>query len=243
MFVLSLLWFLFFFIINIKITLVHVDEEKVQTDIQQVQEMETERDAPTRGHTATQFVDRVKHLYKFKHVCVCVSLLRPPDSSSEAVSVSGVPPGAHMFDYHLGAVFTVDSAAPVELAVAAADHLGASFLHSQAAFVAQSAAAPLLPLAQTLPVLQALPALGAVEAHADVPPTVVRRVLQVDQLGVRDAAERLREGSPTVGAVSRSHAPFVDVQLQGLLVFDLQIVPDLPEVCQLCPAGLDAAAL
>lgn len=67
-------------------------------------------------------------------------------SPSKAVSVSAVPPGAHMFDYNLRAVIAVHSAAPVEFAVAAAHYLRAPLFHPQAAFMAQPAAAAPLPL-------------------------------------------------------------------------------------------------
>lgn len=148
-----------------------------------------------------------------------------------------------MLDYNLRAVFAVHLAAPVEFAVAAAHHLRAPLLHPQAAFVAQPAAAPLLPLGQTLSVLHALAPLGAVQPQAAVRPAVVRRVLHVDELCRGDAAESVRDGAAVVRAVASSHALFVDVQLLGLAVLDLQVVANFSEIRQLRPAGLDTAAL
>lgn len=164
-------------------------------------------------------------------------------SPSEAVSVGAFPPGAHVFDYHLGAVVAVHLAAPVEFAVAAAHRLRAPLLHPQAALVAQPAAAPPLPLGQAVSVLHALAALGAVQAQAHVPPAVVRRVLQVDQLRLVDAAERVHDGTAAVRAVAGAHAPLFDVQLLGSIVLDLQVVANFSEVRQLRPARLHAAAL
>lgn len=164
-------------------------------------------------------------------------------SPSKAEPIGAFPPGAHVFDYNLGAVVTVHRAAPVEFAVAAAHHLRAPLLHPQAALMTQPAAAAPLPLAQTLLVLHALPALGAVQSQADVSPTIVRRVIQVDELRLRDAAQRVHDGTLVVRAVASPHALFVDVELLGLTVLDLQVVSNLSEVWQLRPAGFDAAAL
>lgn len=116
-----------------------------------------------------------------------------------------------MLDYDLRAVLAVNPAAPVELAVAAAHHFGAPLLHSQAALVAQPAAAPALPLAQARSVLQALPALRAVEPQAVVPPAVVGRVLQVDELRLGHIPERVHDGCPAVRAVYSPHTLLVDV--------------------------------
>lgn len=91
--------------------------------------------------------------------------------------------------------------------------------------------------------LQTLTALGAVQPQAGVRPAVVWGILQVDELCLSDAAERVRDGSAVVRAVASSHAFFVDVQFLGLAVFDLQVVTDFSEIRQLRPAGLDAAAL
>ncbi|TNN29636.1 hypothetical protein EYF80_060218 [Liparis tanakae] len=133
--------------------------------------------------------------------------------------------------------------APVELAVAAAHRVRAPLVHAQAAFVAQPAAAAPLPRGEPVRVLHALPALGAVQAQAGVPPAVVRGVLQVEELRLRDAAERVHHGAPVVRAVAGAHALSVHVQLLRLVVLAPQVVADLPEVGQLRPAGLDAAAL
>lgn len=95
-------------------------------------------------------------------------------SPSVAVRIRAVPPHARVFDHHPLAVVAVHRAAPVEFAVATARDLRAPLLHPQAAVMAQPAAAAPLPLRQTLFVLHALPALCAVQAHADVPPAVVR---------------------------------------------------------------------
>lgn len=127
-------------------------------------------------------------------------------SSSEAVPVGSVPPGAHMLDYNLSAVVAVHPAAPVELAVAAAHDFRAPLLHPQAAFVTQPAAAAPLPLARPVPVLHTLTALGAVQSQADVPLAVVRGVLQVDELRLGDAAQRVHVGALVVRAVASSHA-------------------------------------
>lgn len=148
-----------------------------------------------------------------------------------------------MLDYDPRAVLAIHPAAPVELAVAAAHHLRASLFHSQAALVAQPAAAPALPLGQPGSVLQTLPALRAVEPHAGVPPTVVGRVLQVDELCLGNTAKRVHDGTPAVGAVSGPHAPLVGVQLLRLGVFDLQVIADFSKIGQLRPARLQAAAL
>lgn len=151
-------------------------------------------------------------------------------SPSVAVCLSSLPPGAHVLHYDLGAVVTVDLAAPVEFAVAAAHHLRAPLLNFQAAVMTQPAAAPSLPLGQTLSVLQALPALGAVQTQADVPLAVVRRVLQVDQLCLGDAAERVHYGTSVVRAVGSSQPLFVDVEFLSLAVLDLQVVANFSEV-------------
>lgn len=152
------------------------------------------------------------------------------ESPSEAVSIGSFSPRAHVFDYNVGAVFTVHLAAPVELAVAAAHHLRAPFFHPQAAFVAQPAAAPFLPVRQPVSVLHALPALGTEQPQAGVPPAVVRGVLQVDELRLSDAAEGVRDDAALVRAVAGSYALFVHVHFLGLAVLYLQVVADVSEV-------------
>lgn len=164
-------------------------------------------------------------------------------SPSKAMSLTSFPPGAHVFHYNLRAVVTVHLAAPVEFAVAAAHYLRAPLLHPQAAFMTQPAAAPPLPLGQTLSMLHTLPALGAVQPRAGVPPAVVRRVLQVDELCLGDAAERVHDGTSVVRAVASPHTLFIDVQFLGLAVLGFQIVANFSEIGQLCPTGLDTAAL
>lgn len=162
-----------------------------------------------------------------------------PVSPSEDVSLGGVPPGAHVFDHHLRAALAVHRAAPVELAVATAHDLRAPLLHPQAAVVTQPPAAAPLPLAQAVLVLHALPALGAVQAQAGVRPAVVRRLLQVDELRLGDASQRVHDGALVVRAVEL----FVQVQLLGFVVLGFQVVSDLSEIGQLRPAGSNAAAL
>lgn len=78
--------------------------------------------------------------------------------------------------------------------------------------------------------LHTLPALGAVKPQADVLLTVVRGVLQVDELCLGDAAQRVHDGTLVVRAVASPHALFVDVQLLGLTVLDLQVVSDFSEI-------------
>lgn len=76
----------------------------------------------------------------------------PPRPLRAATEVLGDPPAA---------LLAADSAAPVELAVAAGHGLGATFLHRQPAVPAQPAAAAALPAAQGPPAPQALSAFGA----------------------------------------------------------------------------------
>lgn len=133
-------------------------------------------------------------------------------------------------------------AAPVELAVAAADDLNALLHHSEAAFIAQPAAALSLPQRHVLASLQTLAPLGALESHALVLDAVVRGVLQVNQLCPGDAAKSLRYGTSVVRAVSSPRRLLVHLQFLGVFVLHLQVVAYLSEVGQLHPAGLDAAA-
>lgn len=154
----------------------------------------------------------------------------------------GVAAGAEVLGHRLPALLAPHRAAPVELAVAAGHHLRPPLLHAEAALGAQPPAAPPLPLREVLAGLEALAALGAVVAQAGVPRAVVGRVLQEDELRGVDVVEGLRRGPAAVGAVAGSHPPLVHLQLVGLVVFYLQVVPDLPELGELEPAGLDAAA-
>ena len=170
-----------------------------------------------------------------------------------AVSLPGallcVSLGAHVFDDDLGAVLAVHLTAPVEFTVTAGGHLRAPLLHPQAAVVAQSAAAPSLPLRQAVPpaplllLLETLAALGALEPQGNVLLAVVRRVLQVDELRPGDVPERVRDGASVVRAVRRAHALFIHLQFLGPVVFVFEVEPHVPEVGQLRPARFDAAAL
>lgn len=133
-------------------------------------------------------------------------------------------------------------AAPVKFAVAATDDFDALLHHSEAAFIAQPAAALPLPLGHALVALQALPPLRAMKFQALVFHAVIRRILQVNELRPRDAPESVRDGSSVVCAVAIPHGPLVHLQLLGVRIFDFQIVTDLSEVSKLHPARLDAAA-
>lgn len=155
------------------------------------------------------------------------------------------PPSARavIFGDHLCAFVALDGAAPVELAVAAADGLGALPLHSQAALLAQPAAAPPLPLRRVAPVApNTLPPLGALHPQALVLHAVVRRVLQVNKLRSRDALERERRGRSAARAVPGPRRLLIQLQLPGVFVLLLQEVPHLSEAGQLHPARLDGAA-
>jgi len=182
-------------------------------------------------------------IYIFNFVIFFIWSVGSSVPPSEAGPVRALPPRAQVCHDDLGAVVAVHRAAPVEFAVAAAHRVHAPLVHAQAAFVAQPAAAAPLPRGEPVSVLHALPALGAVQAHAGVPPAVVRGVLQVEELRLRDAAERVHHGAPVVRAVAGAHALSVHVQLLRLVVLAPQVVADLSEVGQLRPAGLDTAAL
>lgn len=160
----------------------------------------------------------------------------------DVVGRSGVAPAAEVLCHQLPALLAPHRAAPVELAVATGHHLGPPLLDPQTALSAQPPAAPPLPLREVLARLEALAALGAMVAQAGVPGAVVGRVLQEDQLRGVDVVEGLCRGPAAVGAVAGSHPPLVHLQLVGLVVFYLQVVPDLAELGELEPAGLDAAA-
>lgn len=154
----------------------------------------------------------------------------------------GVAAGAEVFGHQLPALLAPHCATPVELAVAAGHHLRPPLFHAETTLGAQPPAAPLLPLREVLAGLQALAALGAVVAQAGVPRAVVGRVLQEDELCGVDVVEGLCRGPAAVGAIAGSHPPLVHLQLVGLVVFYLQVVPDLAKLGELEPAGLDAAA-
>lgn len=140
------------------------------------------------------------------------------------------------------AFVTSHRAAPVKFAVAATDDFDALLHHSEAAFIAQPAAALPLPLGHTLVALQALPPLRAMKFQALVFNAVIRGILQVNELRPRDAPESVRNGSSVICAVPIPHGPLVHLQLPRMVIFHFQIVADLSEVSKLHPAGLDAAA-
>lgn len=143
---------------------------------------------------------------------------------------------------NLRAFVAFDRAAPVELAVTAADHLNTLLHHSMTAFIAQPAAALPLPLRQVLAALQTLPPLRAVKFQALVLDAVIRGILQVNELCLGDAPERVRKGSSVVGTVASPRRLLVHLQLLCVFVLNFQVVAHLSEVGQLHPAGLDAAA-
>lgn len=156
--------------------------------------------------------------------------------------IAPVPLCAKVFSHDLRAFLTLDGAAPVELAVTAADSLDLLLLHFEATFMTEPPAASLLPLRQVPSALQTFPALGTVQAQAEVLHAVVRRVLQVDELLACDGAEGVRDGAAVLRTVASSHTSLVHLQLLRLVVFYLQIVAHVPEVRQLHPAGLNVAA-
>lgn len=147
-----------------------------------------------------------------------------------------------IFGHDLRASVTLDRAAPVKLAVAAADDFDALRHHSEAAFIAQPAAALPLPLRHVLVALQTLPPRCALEFQAAVLDAVIRGVLQVDELSPGNVPECVGDGSTVVRTVTGPGRLLVHLQLLCVLVLDLQVVAHLSEVCQLHPAGLDAAA-
>ena len=139
----------------------------------------------------------------------------------------------------LSALLALHRAAPVEFAVAAGHRLGLVLLHGQPALAAQPLAAPLLPFVQVLALLEAFAAFCARQTKSAVFQTVVRGVLQVDQLLARDGAEGVGDGPPAGSAVPGTSQ---EVHLQGPVVLLFQIVAHLPELRQLQPAGLRGAA-
>ena len=124
-------------------------------------------------------------------------------------------------------------------AVAAGHRLGLVLLHGQPALAAQPLAAPLLPFVQVLALLEAFAAFCARQTKSAVFQTVVRGVLQVDQLLARDGAEGVGDGPPAGSAVPGTSQ---EVHLQGPVVLLFQIVAHLPELRQLQAAGLRDAA-
>lgn len=141
--------------------------------------------------------------------------------------------------HRLSALLTLHRAAPVEFTITAWHHLGFSLLHGQPTLPTEPLAAPLLPFAQALSLLEALAALCARQAQSAVFQTVIWGVFQVDQLLARDGAEGLSNG-PTAGCAVPGSSE--EIHLQGPVVLLLQVVPHLPELWQLQPAGLSGAA-
>lgn len=146
---------------------------------------------------------------------------------------------AEVLGHRLSALLALHRATPVEFAITAGHHLGFALLHGQAALAAQPLAAPLLPSGQVLALLEALAALCAGQAQGAVLQAVVGRVFQVDELLARDGAKGLGDGPPAGRAVPRSSE---EIHLQSPVVLLLQVVPHLPELWQLQPAGLSGAA-
>lgn len=144
-----------------------------------------------------------------------------------------------VFGHCLSALLALHRAAPVEFTITARHHLGFALLHSQPALSAQPLAAPLLPLAQALALLEALATLCARQAQSAVFQAVIGGVFEVDQLLARDGAEGLGDGPPAGRAVPGSSE---EIHLQGPVVLLLQVVPHLPELWELQPAGLSGAA-
>lgn len=147
-----------------------------------------------------------------------------------------------IFRHNLRASLTLNCAAPVEFAVAAADDLNALLHHSESAIIAQPAAALPLPRGHVLVALKTLPSLRALVLHALVLDAVIRRIFLVDELRPRNALKRVRNSFSVVCAVPSSHGPLVHLQLLGVFILHLQVVAHLSEVGQLHPASLDAAA-
>lgn len=149
---------------------------------------------------------------------------------------------AVIFSHYLRASVTFHCATPVKFAVAATDYFDALLHHSEAAFIAQPAAALPLPLRHALVALQALPPLRAMIFQALVFHAVIRRILQINEFRRRDATEGLRDGAFVVCDVPIPHGALVHLQLLCMVIFHFQIVADLCEFSELHPAGLDAAA-
>lgn len=147
-----------------------------------------------------------------------------------------------IFGNDLCAFVTLNCAAPVKFAVAAADYLNALLHHSEAAFIAQPAAALSFPQGHVLVTLQTLPPRCALKFQALVLDTVIRGILQVNELRASDAPKSVRDGSSVVCAVPNPRRLLVHLQFLCMFVLHLQVVTHLSEVGQLHPAGLDAAA-
>lgn len=152
-------------------------------------------------------------------------------NSASVVSLDTLSPCTNVLNYNLCTVLALHRATPVKLAVAAAHYLGADLLDAQAALMAQPSAAVLFPLRQILSTLQTLPAFRSVESKAQVFRAVIRGILQIDKLGARDTTERVSDSAAAVvGAISRAHAPFVQLKFVRLVVLYFQIIAHLTEV-------------
>lgn len=147
-----------------------------------------------------------------------------------------------IFSNNLRAFVTFNCAAPVKLAIAAADNLNALLHHSEAAFIAQPAAALSLPLGHVLATLQTLPPRCALKSQTLVFDAVIRGILQINELRPSDASKSVCDGSSVICAVPSPRRLLVHLQFLCMVVLDLQVVSYLSEIGQLHPAGLDAAA-
>ncbi len=135
-----------------------------------------------------------------------------------------------IFSDNLRASVTLDCAAPVKFAVAAADNFNALLHHSEAAFIAQPAAALPLPQGHVLVTLHTLPPCCALKFQALVLHAVIRGILQVNELGPSDAPKSVRNGSSVVCAVPGPHRPLVHLKFLRMVVLHLQVVAYLSEV-------------
>lgn len=80
------------------------------------------------------------------------------------------------------------------------------------------------------------------QAHADVPCAVVGRVLKVDKFSARDATKCVRDRTTVISAVAGSHTPLIHLEHLRLIVLHLQVVSHIPELRELHPTSLHAAA-
>lgn len=146
-----------------------------------------------------------------------------------------------IFSYNSLAFVTLDCAAPVKFAVAAGENLCELLHRSEAAFIAQSAAAISLQLGRVLVLLKALSSLCTVQPQALVLDAVIWRTFQVNELRSSNAQKSVCDGISVVRAVPCSHRILVHFQFLCMFVFHLQVVAYLSEVGHLHPAGLDGA--
>lgn len=106
-----------------------------------------------------------------------------------------------IFSNNLRASVALNRATPVKFAIATADDFNALLHHSEAAFIAKPSAALPLPLGHVLVTLQTLSPLSAMKFQALVLDTVIRRILKVNEIRLRDAPESVCNGSSVVCAV------------------------------------------